>query len=194
MNEIKGNIEIYTEYTPNPESLKFVLNRMLLPGNSADFRTKDEAGNSPLALLLFEAAYVQGVFITNNFVTITKAQSVSWPEVIPEIKETIKGFLKEGGEVLSTSVAEVKSPTKSSENPEGIEGRIKELLDSYVRPAVEQDGGAIQFKSFDDGRLTVILQGSCSGCPSATVTLKQGIEGLLNRMIPEVKEVVAEEI
>jgi len=187
-------IEIYTEYTPNPESLKFVLNHMLLRGSSLDFRNKEETSNSPLATALFDYEYVNGVFIANNFVTITKNPESQWEEIIPELKGFLKKYISEEGKVVINPEETKTDKSSDSGNPSDIENRIVELLDTYVKPAVEMDGGAIQFKSFEDGKVTVFLQGSCSGCPSATVTLKAGIEAMLQRMIPEVEEVVAEEI
>ena len=188
-------IEIYTEYTPNPESLKFVTNRMLLPQLSLDCKNVQEAAEVPLAQTIFSFPYVSGVFIANNFITVSKKPGYTWDEIIPEVKEALKEFIKEGKSVVTPNYkpAEIQQPASVTNGKEGeLEGRIRELLDTYVKPAVENDGGAIQFKSFHEGIVTLILQGSCSGCPSSTVTLKSGIEGLLKRMVPEVKEVVAE--
>lgn len=192
MTEKQPVIEIYTEYTPNPESLKFVLNRMLLKGTNADYRSVGVASGSPLALELFNFPYVEGVFIANNFVTITKKPEHKWIEIIPELKQFLKTWIAEDRAIITDG--NVQKPVTESPDGGGVEDRIKELLDHYVRPAVEMDGGAIQYKSFEDGTVTVLLQGSCSGCPSATLTLKTGIEGLLMKMVPEVKEVIAEEI
>jgi Fe-S cluster biogenesis protein NfuA len=190
-------IEIYTEYTPNPESLKFVTNRMLLPQLSIDCKNVQEAEEVPLAKGLFAFAYVNGVFIANNFITVSKKAGYAWDEIIPEVKDFLKEYLKEGKPVVTENYQPVQAEPVAAA-PDGKEGelemRIRELLDMYVKPAVENDGGAIQFKSFHGGVVTLILQGSCSGCPSSTVTLKSGIEGLLKRMVPEVKEVVAEAV
>ena len=184
-------VEIYTEYTPNPESLKFVLqNKMLLPNNSVDFRTKEEADTSPLVLALFDHDFVEGVFIANNFVTITKNPSYSWETIIPQVKTFLKDYIIQGKEVIKEG-AELNAENGAT-GSDDIEQKIIDLLDKYVKPAVEMDGGAIQFRSFEDGVVTLTMQGACSGCPSSTVTLKSGIEGLLKRMVPEVKEVVAE--
>lgn len=183
-------VEIYTEYTPNPESLKFVMqSKMLLPNNSADFRTAEEAEKSPLATALFENEFVEGVFIANNFVTITKNPSYTWETIIPKVKTFLKDFVIQGKEVIKEG-ADLNA--NNGVAGDDIEAKIISLLDKYVKPAVEMDGGAIQFRSFEDGVVTLTMQGSCSGCPSSTVTLKNGIEGLLKRMVPEVKEVVAE--
>lgn len=190
-------LEIYTEYTPNPESLKFVTSRMLLPQNSIDCKSAQEAEGVPLAQSVFTFPYVSGVFIASNFVTVSKKPGYDWHDIIPEVKAHLKKYLEAGNPVVSENYkpAEAQSPEPVSEGKEGeLETRIRELLDQYVKPAVEMDGGAIQFKSFRDGVVTLCLQGSCSGCPSSMVTLKSGIEGLLKRMVPDVREVVAENI
>lgn len=196
---VKGPVMLYTEQTPNPESLKFVTNRMLYAGNTADFREEELAKEwSPLAAELFEFPFVKGVYIANNFVTISKEFNYSWEDVMLNIKEFIKNYVEEDKEIVKEGFAEVKREMEvknlaehSGDNPEMAQ-KIMELIDTYVKPAVEMDGGNIEFKSFRDGVVTVVMQGSCSGCPSSTVTLKAGIEGMLKRMVPEVKEVVAE--
>ena len=189
-------ISLYTEMTPNPESLKFVLNKMIYPSRSADYQEGDDTASSPLAAALFcQFDYVRGVFIMNNFVTVRKDTGKDWFEIKREISEFIKSWVSEGKDiVLESQVEEDLNPNLSLSPDDSIEDRIRKMLDQYVKPAVEMDGGAIQFKDFEDGKVTVMLQGSCSGCPSSTVTLKAGIEGLLKRMIPEVTEVVAESV
>ncbi len=196
----KSPIMLYTEQTPNPESLKFVTNKMLYKG-TADFRTQELATEwSPLANALFDLAYVKGVYICNNFVTITKEFNYSWDDLMLKLKEFIKGYVEEGKVIVNDGFAEAMKKIEEENQVEyqytGEEAelvkKIKELIDTYVKPAVEMDGGNIEFKSFDKGIVTVILQGSCSGCPSSTVTLKSGIEGMLKRMVPEVTEVVSE--
>jgi Fe-S cluster biogenesis protein NfuA len=185
------NIEIYTEYTPNPESLKFVTNKMLLPGYTLDFREKKSVKDAPLAEALFnQFDFIKGVFIANNFVTLTKNNpETEWIEIVPEVKNFLKKYLAENKPVATVS-NEIKASASTSQSD--LEAKVISVLDTYVRPAVEMDGGNIRFKSFHEGIVTVTLQGSCSGCPSSTLTLKSGIEGLLKRMVPEVKEVVAE--
>lgn len=188
-------IEIYTEMTPNPESLKFVTNKHILPNFQIDFKTQELAKGSALATALFDIPFVNGVFIANNFVTITKKAEYDWFEISPELKEAIKQFLQSGKQpvddaLLPKDILQSEHSTAADDSPET---RIKELLEKYVKPAIQMDGGHIEFKSFDAaGKVTLSLQGSCSGCPSSTVTLKSGIEGLLKRMVPEVSEVVAE--
>jgi len=196
MENIKELLEIYQEATPNPESLKFVTNQGLLPNYQADFKTKESVqGNSELADLLFQQAYVQGVFISQNFVTITKTAEADWYEITPLIKTVIKDFLNEGKQAVSESLLKLGAPSATNQTgePVTIEEKIQELLNKYVKPAVEMDGGHIAFKSFDAGVVKLAMQGSCSGCPSSQITLKAGIEGLLKRMVPEVESVEAVE-
>lgn len=189
-------ISIYTEMTPNPETMKFVANKLLYPGKSIDFTDEATAGPSPLAKELFSFPFVKGVFIASNFITLTKtADTEDWQDVIPSIKQFLKDYLENGGPVINEEeVAAMKQEASNTvvAGDDDVVKRIKELLDNYVRPAVEMDGGAIQFKSYDDGVVNLMLQGSCSGCPSSMITLKAGIEGMMKRMIPEVKEVLAE--
>ncbi|MCB0665310.1 MAG: NifU family protein [Saprospiraceae bacterium] len=196
----KSPVMLYTEQTPNPESLKFVTNRMLYRG-TADFREPEMAEDwSPVATALFELPYVKGVYICNNFITITKEFSYSWDDIMLLLKDFIKNYIDEDGVIIKPGFEDEKARLEAESGVEyqytGDEAelvkRIKDLIDTYVKPAVEMDGGNIEFKSFDKGRVTVILQGSCSGCPSSTVTLKAGIEGMLRRMIPEVTEVISE--
>lgn len=189
-------ISIYTEMTPNPETMKFVANKLLYPGKSIDFPDESLAAPSPLAKELFSFPFIKSVFIASNFVTLTKtAETGDWQDVIPAIREFLKDYLENGGVVINEEeVAKIKQEAGNtvSADDNDVVKRIKELLDNYVRPAVEMDGGAIQFKSYDDGIVNLMLQGSCSGCPSSMITLKAGIEGMMKRMIPEVKEVLAE--
>jgi Fe-S cluster biogenesis protein NfuA len=193
-------VMLYTEQTPNPESLKFVTNRMLYRG-LADFREETLAREwSPLATALFDLPYVDGVYISNNFVTVTKALNFDWADIMLKLKEFLKKYIESGEPILNDGFEEAMQKIEDergasyqySEQETEIVQKIKDLIDTYVRPAVEMDGGNIEFKAFDQGKVIVILQGACSGCPSSTVTLKAGIEGMLKRMIPEVREVVAE--
>jgi Fe-S cluster biogenesis protein NfuA len=191
MNEMMNNktVNIYLEANPNPNSLKFVADYMLVqPGQNYDFPDLESAKNAPLAAELFGYDYVRRVFYMSNFVTVTKAEDKNWSEIQDELKEHIKNYLESGKPILAESAADVKIEETD------MDIKIKGLLDEYVKPAVEQDGGAIEYKSFEEGIVKVYLQGSCSGCPSATVTLKSGIENLLKSMIPEVKAVEAEEV
>jgi Fe-S cluster biogenesis protein NfuA len=193
---LKKYVNIYTESSPNPNSMKFVLNYMLVPDNtSIDFPDAESAGDSPLAAALFEHPYVRRVFIMNNFITVTKDEATSWDDVIMPLKKFLKEYMEDNRPILSVQKIQEYKQTESagSEQDPEIVQKIKHLLDEYVRPAVESDGGAINFHSYHEGTVKVLLQGSCSGCPSSTLTLKAGIENLLKRMLPdEVKEVVAE--
>ena len=182
-------ISIYLESNPNPNSLKFVVNEMLVPeGMSFDFPNPESAQHAPLAQELFMYPFVDRVFYMSNFVTVTKQDSVEWIEVQSIIRDHIQKFLESGKLIL-----DAPSPDEipAGEETETIK-KIKSILEEYIRPAVEQDGGAITFHSFQEGIVKVILQGSCSGCPSSTITLKAGIENLFTRMMPgEVKGVEA---
>lgn len=189
-------ISIYTEMTPNPETMKFVANKLLYPGKSIDFPDMESAKPSPLATELFGFPFVKAVFIASNFVTLTRTSAdTEWSDVIPSVRQFLKDYLEEGKVVINEEeVVTIKkeSSNEVSADDDDVVKRIKELLDNYVRPAVEMDGGAIQFKSYNDGVVNLAMQGSCSGCPSSMITLKAGIEGMMKRMIPEVQEVVAE--
>jgi NFU1 iron-sulfur cluster scaffold homolog, mitochondrial len=187
----KRPVHLYMEANPNPNSLKFVANFMLTEdGISFDFPDQESAKDSPLAKELFNFAAVERVFITANFVTVTKIEEVSWPEIQEVIRNHIKSYLEEGKAVVNANFDQ--DPLFDENDSETVK-KIKGILDEYIRPAVEQDGGAIVFHSFQDGIVKVLLQGACSGCPSSTITLKAGIENLLTRMLPEeVKGVEAE--
>mgnify|MGYP001598078605 FL=1 len=188
-------ISIYTEMTPNPETMKFVANKLLYPGKSIDFPDEASAKPSPLAMELFSFPFIRGVFIMANFITLTKTSETDWNDIIPTVKAFLKEYLEDSRPVINEDEVVVTKATGGNEvsaDDTDVVKRIKELLENYVKPAVEMDGGAIQFKDYDSGTVTLMLQGSCSGCPSSMITLKAGIEGMMKRMIPEVKEVVAE--
>lgn len=196
----KSPVMLYTEQTPNPETLKFVTNRMLYKG-TADFRTADLAEDwSPLATALFEMPFVKGVYVCNNFVTISKEFNYLWDDIMLKTKAFIKEYVENDGIVINEGFAEEMAKIEEANgvsyqytgDEKELVKKIKALIDTHVKPAVEMDGGNIEFKSFDKGVVTVIMQGACSGCPSSTVTLKSGIEGMLKRMVPEVTEVVSE--
>ena len=184
-------VHLYLEANPNPNSLKFVANLMLTPeGESYDFPDVASAQDAPLAQELFAYPYVRRVFYMSNFITVTKSEEIEWLEVQNELKQHIQAYLEAEKPLLVNKYWEQGSAV--DENDSEMVKKIKGILDEYIRPAVEQDGGAISFHSFQDGVVKVLLQGSCSGCPSSTVTLKSGIENLLKTMLPEVKEVEAE--
>ena len=192
-------VMLYTEQTPNPETLKYVANCLIYRG-IADFREKELAEQwSPMANSLMELPYVKSVYLNNNFVTITKEMNYEWNDIMLRLKSFIKEFVESGGVVVKEGFSEYMEKMAAENNAAQFSGengdiarRVKDLIDMYVKPAVESDGGNIEFKSFENGVVNVIMQGSCSGCPSSTVTLKAGIEGMLKRMIPEVREVVQE--
>lgn len=191
---------LYAEATPNPETMKFVANRLIIkPNLLVEYHSFDETNGAPLAQLLFSTGKVKSLFFNNNFITVTKLPELQWSSLTGELRDLIKGFLNVTGEAIldyPAPVADNHQSEEKSASSEPISGdiitAIKNILDEYIKPAVEQDGGAITFKSFSQGVVTVALQGSCSGCPSSTVTLKSGIENLLKRMVPGVTEVIAE--
>lgn len=203
MSENKVPTSVYAESTPNPGVMKFVVNRAIIFGDSQEFMNIDEAKNAPLAAKLFHFPFVKEVFIAKNFVSLTKYDMMEWDDIVMEIREFIREYLADGGVVVEddanaaefqqepqgkTEATEAGAPEQLGE----IETRIVEILEEYVAPAVESDGGNIKFVSFEDGKVSVLLQGACSGCPSSTVTLKQGIESMLKQMLPTlVKEVIA---
>lgn len=187
----KRNVNIYLESNPNPNSLKFVVNFMLLDeGESYDFPDAESAKQAPLAQELFNFEHVRRVFYMGNFITVTKSEDVEWIAIQEPIKKYISEYLADGKPILLNEAFENGSGINEDDS-ESVK-KIKGILDEYIRPAVEQDGGAISFHSFEDGIVKVLLQGSCSGCPSSTITLKSGIENLLKTMLPEVKGVEAE--
>ena len=201
---VKTPVIIYAESTPNPASMKFVADKMLVEnGATAQYLSKEETKGSPLAAKLFEFPFVKAVFMTANFITVLKTDAVEWMDVTLELREFIRNYILNGGVVIS-ELPTVQMPTDNTFEKSidafmehaaptnEIEVKIVEMLEEYIRPAVENDGGSITFKSFVDGVVTVQLRGSCSGCPSSTITLKAGIETLLKKMIPDVKEVVSE--
>jgi Fe-S cluster biogenesis protein NfuA len=196
-------VTVYTEMTPNPATMKFVANKyLLISGDSVEFISKKEAkGFSPIAEALFDFPFVKSVFIAANFVTITKTDNVPWDFITMELREFIKEWISNGKDVLiqmpQAKPARIENETASdNENdpnfePSEIDDAIRALLDEYVRPAVENDGGAIDFLGFKDGVVSVRMKGACAGCPSSTATLKGGIETLLKQHLPEVNNVMA---
>lgn len=196
-------ITIYSEMTPNPNTMKFVANRMLVGEEVvAEYRNANDAkGSSAVAEALFVFPFVKGVFIARNFITVSKLESIEWDDITLELRLFISDLLKKNPVVVSTlpepiqkEELEIKEENLSFETviTSELDQKIVDLLEEFVRPAVENDGGAIHFKSFENGIVTVILKGSCSGCPSSTQTLKGGVEQLLRSHLQEVKEVVAE--
>jgi Fe-S cluster biogenesis protein NfuA len=205
---------IYAEMTPNPAAMKFVADRALITGGlQVEYRSKAEAkGSSPLAEELFNFPFVQSVFISGNYVTVLKDESLGWEMIVQQLREYIREWMMDNEICVSAIPAELvnrttaaadgvdttpKAPATdySSIEPSEYDDEIRFLLHEYVRPAVEMDGGAIDFMAYKDKKVYVQLKGSCSGCPSSTATLKGGIENLLKAKLPDVvEEVVAESV
>jgi len=196
---------MYAEMTPNPMAMKFVADRMLLPeGVQFEFLSREEAGASPLALKLFELPFVKGIYMATNFITVLKNNNAMWDDVVFDVRDYIKEFIAGGGKIWTkeegknTMEPKEKQPSIKdqlvvhAEPSNETEQKIIDTLETYVKPAVENDGGLILFRSFSDGIVKLQLKGSCSGCPSSSLTLKSAVEQLLKRMVPEVKEVQQE--
>jgi len=185
----KNPISIYAESTPNPNVMKFVANKLLVK-ESFEFKNIDEAVNSELTQLLFGFAFVKEVFISENYISITKYNISSWDEIVQELRNFIKDRLEQGvsvikiAEKLSINTAE-NNLKENYENLDATSQQIISILDEYVKPAVQSDGGNIAFESYQENEkmVKVILQGACSGCPSSIFTLKNGIENMLQNML-----------
>ena len=194
-------VSIYAEMTPNPKVMKFVSNKLLLQSDSAEFRNIDEAKPSPLATKLFHFPFVKEVFISGNYIAIAKFDIVEWDDVAQEVRVFITEFLQDGGVAVHEEQLEPIQEEKAEQgsgpvlNPEDlgeVEARIVDILEEYIKPAVAQDGGNIAFMAYKDKIVEVQLQGACSGCPSSTMTLKNGILSILQKMLPTlVEDVVA---
>jgi Fe-S cluster biogenesis protein NfuA len=195
----KQAITVYGETTPNPASLKFVVNKGLTK-TAAEFKNIDEAKASPLAQELFKFHFVKEIFIAENYISVTKYESTSWDEITLELRTFIKQFIENGGTVLDENLIEKdekqeKQQVKNFDNLDTTSQQIINILEEYVKPAVAADGGNILFDSYDetDKRVKVVLQGACNGCPSSTFTLKSGIENMLKDMLND-KDIVVEAI
>lgn len=202
---IKTPVIVYAESTPNPAAMKFVVNKPLIENSiPLEYLTAADAKGSPLATELFKFPFVKSVFISVNYITVVKIEAIQWDDIILELREFVREFLSSGKAAVTSIVTtkgtdedknKLKEDIQSNDHttPQGdIEVKIINTLEQYIRPAVEQDGGMIVFRSFKDGIVNLSMKGACSGCPSSTVTLKAGIETLLKKFIPEVKEVVSE--
>ena len=176
---------VQTEITPNPNSLKFLPGKTVSNGGSFEINKKDDVKNE-LIRNLMSVNGVEGIFLSKDFISINKYDDISWDEIKHIVISLINDFYSSGKEFVID-----KSPFESDQNLGEIEKKIVQILDQKIRPAVAKDGGDIKFKEFKDGIVMVQLQGSCSGCPSSTMTLKQGVQNLLCHYLPEVKEVVA---
>ena len=176
---------VQTEITPNPNSLKFLPGKVV--SNQGSFEiTKKEETNNELVKDLMSINGVEGIFLGKDFISINKSEDISWDEIKHIVISLINDYYSSGNEFVID-----KDLNESDINLGEIEKRIVQILDQKIRPAVAKDGGDIKFKEFKDGIVMVQLQGSCSGCPSSTMTLKQGVQNLLCHYLPEVKEVVA---
>jgi Fe-S cluster biogenesis protein NfuA len=185
----KQPVTVYGESTPNPAALKFVVSKMLTK-NAVEFKNIDETAASPLAKELFKFPYVKEVFIDENYISVTKYEINNWNEITLEIRSFIKQYIENGGEVLDENVLVVnkekeEEKTQNFDNLDVTSQQIINILEEYVKPAVQADGGNIVFDSYneDDKTVKVLLQGACSGCPSSTFTLKSGIENMLKSML-----------
>ena len=192
----KDAVEVYAEVTPNPAVMKFGTNKALTQ-TDVEFKNIEEASkSSPLAQALFSFPFVKEVFISENYISITKYDMIDWNEVYQEVRTFIRSYIQEGKKIISElpkqqTTQNVEVPKESLTD---TEAKIVDILDEYIKPAVASDGGNIAFQSYDaeNKRVSVVLQGACSGCPSSTVTLKNGIETMLKEMLPnQINEVVA---
>ena len=207
---LKQPIITYAELTPNPAAMKFVANKILLENSlPLEYLNPADAKSSPLATALFKFPFVKSVFIAANYVTLFKADTIEWDDVTLELREFLREYLSSGKSVLSSPLSPVSASPLPDETEKGgngesrqevshaipqgeLEIKIVNVLEQYVRPAVEQDGGMIVFRSYKDGVVSLLMRGACSGCPSSTVTLKAGIEAILKKFVPEVTEVLSE--
>jgi Fe-S cluster biogenesis protein NfuA len=198
LNEIKKStivpVTVYAESTPNPSAMKFVANKKITD-QTLSFENVDATQDAPMAKELFNFPFVREVFMDENYISISKHETSQWEEITMEIRGFIKSYLEEGKAILGPSFAsQTQAPSVS--NPDhplsGIEQEIVNILEEYVKPAVASDGGNIIFDSYEDTekRVKVVLQGACSGCPSSTFTLKNGIENILKEMLPGKVEMV----
>ena len=181
---------IQTEQTPNPATLKFLPGRTVLSGGTAEFTSQQDAQASPLAQRLFAIEGVAGVFFAQDFITVTRAQDKDWSTLKAAILSAIMEHFQSGDTILDDDASLIPNEMNDEQDSEVVT-KIKELLDTRVRPAVAMDGGDIHFSSYEDGVVYLRMRGACSGCPSSTATLKAGIENLLRHYISEVKEVRA---
>ena len=192
IDENKSKIQpvtVYGETTPNPSALKFVVSRMLTK-NAIEFKNIDQTAASPLAKELFKFPYVKEIFIDENYISVTKYEISEWQEITLELRSFIKQYIENGGTVLdenyvATVTAEESTKAKDFDSLDVTSQQIINILEEYVKPAVQADGGNIAFDSYNESEKTVkvILQGACSGCPSSTFTLKSGIENMLKSML-----------
>jgi Fe-S cluster biogenesis protein NfuA len=187
---------IQTETTPNPATLKFLPGQAVMDSGTRDFATPEEAETSPLAEAIFSTGDVSGVFFGRDFISVTAAPSVEWKDLKPQVLGVLLDHFSSGAPLFKAASAggiAVAADEDYGEDPadEEIVSQIRELIETRVRPAVAQDGGDIVYRGFREGTVYLALHGACSGCPSSTMTLKQGIESLLKHYVPEVETVEA---
>ncbi|MFC3050305.1 NifU family protein [Kordiimonas pumila] len=182
---------IETEATPNPDTLKFLPGKTVLETGTANFTDPDAAEVSPLASSMFAQSGVSGVFLGHDFVTITKATELEWSSLKPQVLAGLMQFFASGAPVIKEGAALAEARVDENEEDADIIDQIKTLLDEKIRPAVAGDGGDIIYRGFKEGVVYLQMQGACSGCPSSTITLKNGIENLLKYYVPEVVDVRA---
>lgn len=190
---------VYAESTPNPNTMKFVVNRMIVETDKiAEYLHVNETKHAPMAEKLFEFGFIKSIFFSANFITITKTNDFEWGVITNKLREWIKEYLSTDMPVIEQYPEPRKASTETNQPTAFAAGTpeqaIHAILEEYIKPAVESDGGAITFQSFENGVVTVALQGACSGCPSSKITLKNGIETMLKRMVPGVTEVVAQDL
>lgn len=185
----KAAVTVYAEGTPNPSVLKFVCNKVLVP-NIYEFTSIEEAKPSPLATALFQFPFVKNVFMEKNFISITKFDIIEWEEITLQLREFIKSYVEEGKTILNDDAPKQLNKTEAAieqkfEALDDTSKNIVNILEEYVKPAVASDGGNIEFRSYNEQtrKVEVLLQGACSGCPSSTFTLKNGIENMLREML-----------
>lgn len=184
----KQPVTVYGETTPNPATLKFVVNK-LITKTAVEFKSIDDTKASPLAKELFHFPYVKEIYIDENYISVSKYEAYSWDEITMELRGFIKGYIENGGPVLDENLIEApkaeKQQIKNFDNLDTTSQQIINILEEYVKPAVAADGGNILFDSYDEAekRVKVVLQGACNGCPSSTFTLKSGIENMLKDML-----------
>jgi len=178
-------VEIRYETTPNPDSLKFIVSEKI-SDEILEFKDRQSASRSPLAEKILGFPWAKSVFLGQDFITVTKEDWLDWEIITDPLSDMIKEHLNEGGKVLLPKKESLKKEESDSEDVK----KIKELLEKDIQPAVAMDGGYIEFVSYKEGIVYLSLQGACSGCPSATITLKQGIENRLKQFVPEIKEVL----
>ena len=179
---------VQTEITPNPLTLKFIPGRIVMDDGTLFFKNIEEAKDSPFAKKLFNIEGIEGVFFGSDFITITKKQEVNWDTLKPLVLGVISDFYSSNEKIIKKSESNQNQKKESSKDTDIVK-KIKELIETRVRPAVEMDGGDIIFEKFESGIVYLHMQGSCAGCPSSTATLKSGIENMLKHYVPEVSEV-----